>query len=108
MIHATEKELREYGDKIAAADKQAIERAVADLKAVLDGDDASAITAKTEILGQARMKLGEAMYRAQQAAAGGGEAGGPGSGGGQGGGGGDKVVDAEFEEVDPDKDRKAG
>ena len=106
MIHSTEKDLKEFGDKIPAADRQAIERAVADLKGVLDGEDVSAINQKTEILGQARMKLGEAMYRAQQGAQAGsgaesGEAGST-------GGGGEKVVDAEFEEVDPNKDKKAG
>ena len=105
MIHSTEKDLKEFSDKIPAADKQAIERAVADLKGVLDGEDVSAINQKTEILGQARMKLGEAMYRAQQGAQAdsgpeGGEAGSA--------GGGEKVVDAEFEEVDPNKDKKAG
>jgi molecular chaperone DnaK len=102
MIHSTEKDLREYGDKISAADKQAIERAIADLRSVMDGEDVSAIHAKVEILGQARMKLGEAMYRASQgeAQATGGTAGG--SGGPQ-----EKVVDAEFEEVDPDREKKA-
>jgi molecular chaperone DnaK len=102
MIHSTEKDLREYGDKISPADKQAIERAIADLRSVMDGEDVSAIHAKVEILGQARMKLGEAMYRASQgeAQATGGTAGG--SGGPQ-----EKVVDAEFEEVDPDREKKA-
>ena len=100
MIHSTEKDLKEYGDKIAAADKQAIETAVADLKAVLDGEDTDAIKSKTEILGQARMKLGEAMYKASQSEA-------AGAGGGPGGSTDDKVVDAEFEEVDPEK-KKAG
>ena len=105
MIHSTEKDLKEYGDKIGAADKEAIERAVADLKGVLDGEDPSAIQSKTEVLGQARMKLGEAMYRASQ----GQEAGGAPGGGGTSGGGdqGEKVVDAEFEEVDPEQNKKA-
>ncbi|MFO1127602.1 MAG: molecular chaperone DnaK [Rhodospirillales bacterium] len=99
MVHSTERDLKEYGDKIAATDREAVERAIADVKAVLDGEDADAIKQKTEILGQARMKLGEAMYRASQET-GGGEAGGhPGGGAG----GDDKVVDAEFEEVDPEK-----
>ncbi|MFZ1414986.1 MAG: molecular chaperone DnaK [Defluviicoccus sp.] len=105
MIHSTEKDLKEFGDKIPAADQQAIERAVADLKGVLDGEDVSAINQKTEILGQARMKLGEAMYRGQQGAQAGS---GPESGEAGPAGGGEKVVDAEFEEVDPNKDKKAG
>jgi molecular chaperone DnaK len=106
MIHATEKDLGEYGDKIAAADKEAIERAISDLRGVLDSDDADVIKGKTEILGQARMKLGEAMYRASQgqAAGAGAEAGG---GGAESAAGGEKVVDAEFEEVDPEKSKKA-
>ena len=107
MIHSTEKDLKEYGDKIAAADKDAIERAIADLKGVMDGEDISAIQSKTEILGQARMKLGEAMYRAtQEQAAGAGAAAGAG-GASAAGGEGEKVVDAEFEEVDPEQNKKA-
>jgi molecular chaperone DnaK len=107
MIHSTEKDLKEYGDKIGAADKEAIERAVADLKSVLDSDDPSAIQSKTEVLGQARMKLGEAMYRASQGQDAGGGA--PGGGGGASSGGqqDEKVVDAEFEEVDPEQNKKA-
>jgi molecular chaperone DnaK len=110
VLHSTEKDLREYGDKIAAADRQAIEQAAADLRSVLDGEDVGAIQQKTEILGQARMKLGEAIYKATQAQAGGEAPGGAGAGEGTtaGGTGDDKVVDAEFEEVDPEKDKKAG
>src|SRR5512132_1234718 len=106
MIHATEKDLKEYGDKIAAADKEAIERAIADLKGVMDSEDVGAIQSKTEVLGQARMKLGEAMYRATQEQAAGAGAG-AGAGGTSAGGGGEKVVDAEFEEVDPEQSKKA-
>jgi molecular chaperone DnaK len=93
LIHSTEKSLTEFGDKVAAADKTAIETAVADLKAVKDGEDAEAITSKTQTLMQASMKLGEAMYAAQQAEAGAGEPGHKDDG----------VVDAEFEEVSDDK-----
>ncbi len=102
ILHATEKDLKEYGDKIAAADRDAIQQAITDLKGVLDGEDTDAIKAKTEVLSQARMKLGEAMYHASQAAGAqpGGDAG-PGSGGASAGD--EKVVDAEFEEVDPEK-----
>jgi molecular chaperone DnaK len=106
MIHATEKDLKDYGDKISAADRQVIERAVSDLRGVLDGDDTGAITARTEALGQARMKLGEAMYHASQTEAGrqpGGEQGHSASSES-----GEKVVDAEFEEVDPEKEKRAG
>jgi molecular chaperone DnaK len=105
MVHATEKDLRDFGDKIGADDRAAIERAIADLKGVMDGEDVGAIKAKTEILGQARMKLGEAMYRSAQEQAGPGGSTGAASGAA---GGGEKVVDAEFEEVDPERDKKAG
>ena len=99
MIHATEKSLKDYGDKVGAADKQAIEAAIAELRAVMDGDDAAAIKAKTDNLGQVSMKLGEAMYKDSQASAG------AGAGGehAEAGASGEKVVDAEFEEVDPEK-----
>ena len=108
MIHATEKNLKEYGDQVPAADKQAIEQAVTDLREVLDGDDAEAIKTKTEALGQASMKLGEAMYKASQAEAGSSDDA-PTGGTQEPGGGGDDatVVDADFEEVDPDKEKKA-
>jgi molecular chaperone DnaK len=108
LIHTTERSLKEHGDKISAEDKKAIEDAIADLKSALEGDDADAIAKKTEALAQASMKLGEAMYKASQEAEAGaaGAAGGASPGGeasGTGGGSDDKVVDADFEEVDDDK-----
>jgi molecular chaperone DnaK len=96
LIHTTEKALAEHGDKVSAAEKSAIETAVTELKSALEGEDASDIQAKTQILAQASMKLGEAMYKAQ---AGGGEAGGAASEGSADEG----VVDAEFEEVSDDQ-----
>jgi len=110
MIHATEKNLSEYGDQVPEPDKQAIEAAVADLRTALEGEDIEAIKSKTEALGQASMKLGEAMYKASQAE-GTADAGAPGAddAGPAGGGTSDEsVVDADFEEVDSDKDKKAG
>ena len=92
LIHQTEKSLGEYGDKVSADDKSAIESALTDLKSARDADDLGAITAKTQTLMQASMKLGEAMYKAQAAGAEGGAA--PAE---------DGVVDAEFEEVSGDK-----
>ncbi|MGL4810806.1 MAG: Hsp70 family protein, partial [Beijerinckiaceae bacterium] len=68
MIHSTEKSVKEFGDKVDAGDKTAIETAMADLKTALEGDDIEAIKAKSNDLMQASMKLGEAMYKAQQAA----------------------------------------
>ncbi len=68
LIHTTEKSLTEVGDKVASSDKSAVEAAIADLKAVLDSGDAASIKAKTDALTQAAMKIGEAMYKAQQEA----------------------------------------
>ena len=116
LIHATEKNLSEYGDKIPEDDKTAIEEAVTSLREVMDGEDLDAITAKTGALTQASMKLGEAIYKASQADATGAaeatddpapadEA--PADDPTDSDGGEDsKVVDADFEEVDPEKDKK--
>jgi molecular chaperone DnaK len=104
LIHATEKSVKEYGDKVSAGDKQAIETAIDALRQALGGEDTEVIKARTTDLMQASMKLGEAMYQASQAANQGGE---PGQGGPDGTGGPkkDDVVDAEFQEVD-DQDKK--
>ncbi len=96
LVHSTEKSLAEYGTKISAADKSAIEAAIADLKSALEGDDAEAISQKANVLAQASMKLGEAMYAASQEGEGAAEAAGK-----------DDVVDADFEEVDDDKKKSA-
>ena len=73
LVHSTEKALAEHGDKVDAETKSSIETALADLKSAPAGEDAAAIQAKSQTLLQASMKLGEAMYKAQQesAAAGG-------------------------------------
>ena len=96
LIHSTEKSIKDYGDKVPAEDKSAIESAIADLKGVIDGDNAEAIKEKTNALAEVSMKLGEAMYKASQAEAEAKAAGGskPAD---------DDVVDAEFEEVKDDK-----
>jgi molecular chaperone DnaK len=101
MIYNTEKSLKEAGDKIDAVDKGAIENKIADLKKVMDSDDAEAIKKATDELAQAAHKLAEAMYaQAQQAA---GDADSAGADAGQQDAGAkandDKVVDADFEEV---------
>jgi molecular chaperone DnaK len=104
MIHSTERSLAEFGDKVAAADKSAIEQAVSELKTALEGENKEQIEQKTNALGQAAMKLGEAMYRQSQ-----GEQTpppGPGAGTGSAGKSDDGVVDADFEEV-KDDDRKS-
>jgi molecular chaperone DnaK len=94
LVHTTEKALAEHGGKVTADEKSAIESALADLKSVLESGDAETITAKTSALMQASMKLGEAMYQAQQGEA---PAEGPAAQNDDG------VVDAEFEEVKDDK-----
>ncbi|MBS1183978.1 MAG: dnaK 2, partial [Proteobacteria bacterium] len=93
LVHSTEKSLADYGDKVSSSDKSIIENAIADLKAVIDSNDAEDIKAKTSALAQAAMKLGEAMYAAQQ----------PGSAEEKPGTEGDDVMDADFEEVKDDK-----
>jgi molecular chaperone DnaK len=104
LVHATDKALAEHGSKVGEQERRAIENAMADLKEALKGEDAAAITAKTNALAQASMKLGEAMYKQQQADA---QGGGPGAGD-AGGPSAPKedVVDAEFTEVDDDKKNK--
>jgi molecular chaperone DnaK len=69
LMHSTQKSVVELGDKISAADKSAVEAAVADLKSVLEGEDAEAIKEKTNVLAQAAMKLGEALYKQSSAGA---------------------------------------
>ncbi|MBM3520444.1 MAG: molecular chaperone DnaK, partial [Alphaproteobacteria bacterium] len=101
LIHTTTKSMAESGDKISAADKSTVEAAIADLRSVIDSEDAEAITAKTNALAQAAMKLGEALYKAQQANA---EADAKRDAGAAGGT--DDVVDADFTEV-KDDDKKA-
>ena len=104
VIHSTEKSLSEYGKALSDAEKKAIEDAIADLRGVMDGEDAAAIQTRTDALQQAAMKLGEAMYKASQAEAAAGDGGGDGAGSGDEGSeggesGDDTVVDADFEEV---------
>ena len=100
LIHQTEKSLGEFGDKVSSADKSAVEAAIAELRTAIGGEDVSAIQAKTQNLAQVAMKLGEAMYAAQQQA--GGDAAGA-SSSGSAGSADDNVVDADFEEVQDDK-----
>src|SRR5690606_29270038 len=67
LIHSAEKSLKDYGDKVSADDRKAIEDAVAELKSATEGDDVEAIKTGTEKLAEASMKLGQAMYEASQA-----------------------------------------
>ena len=99
LVHEVEKNLKEYGDKVAEADKSAITKAVDDVKAAMEKEDAEDLKSKTDALMQASMKLGEAMYKSQQAA--GGEAQGAADAGASASEApkDDNVVDADFEEV---------
>jgi molecular chaperone DnaK len=103
LVHSTEKALAEHGSKVGDAERTAIENAMADLKEALKGDDADAIQQKTNALAQASMKLGEAMYKAQQEGAAAGAQPGAGASGEKK----EDVVDAEFTEVDDDKKKSA-
>ena len=97
LVHATERQLAEHGDKVDAETKSAIEAAIADVKGALDSGDADQINAKAQTLAQVAMKLGEAVYAAEQAKAEGASAetaeAKPA----------DDVVDADFTEVDDSK-----
>jgi molecular chaperone DnaK len=103
-----DKNLKEHGDKLPAQEKGEAEAAMNAARSAMEGTDAEALKQATERLSQSAMKIGEAMYKSQQAeqAA---EATAQ-SGGGQHGPGGkpdEKVVDAEFEEVDENKKKSA-
>ena len=101
LVHSTERMLNEFGDKVPAGDKSTVEAAMADLKSVIQSEDTDAIKGKIDVLAQASMKLGEAMYQTSQGAAAGEgpsePAGGPD----------DKVVDVDFEEVKDDDGKKS-
>jgi molecular chaperone DnaK len=101
LVHSTEKMLKDFGDKVSTADKSAVESAVEELKTALNGEDKDAIKQKVDALAQAAMKLGEALYQANQGAA----TSEP-SGSAEGGGGED-VVDVDFEEVKDDDSKKS-
>jgi molecular chaperone DnaK len=99
LVHSTERQLEEHGDKIDASLKSEIEAAIAETRTALEGGDTEAMKAKAQALAQSAMKMGQAIYEKEQAAAS--------SPGGQAAGGPDmskpgdeEVVDAEFSEVD--------
>jgi molecular chaperone DnaK len=96
-VHAAEKSLADYGDKVAQSDKSALEAAIGALKTALEGEDLATIQARTNYLVQASMKLGEAMYKAQSSET----TAGPGQDASK-----DDVIDADFKEVGPDDKKK--
>ena len=98
LVYATEKTIKDLGDKVPADTKSTVESAIADLRSALDGSDVEAIKAKTEALQQASYKLAEVAYADAQQAQPGNQASGsyntnPGAAN-------DDVVDAEYEVVD--------
>ena len=105
MIHSAEKSLAEFGDQVGESDRQAIEDAIAALKTAIEGDeiDNDDVQAKSEVLAQASMKLGEAMYQSEQAAAEADAAADAASDDHD-----DDVMDADFEDVsDDDEDKRS-
>ena len=96
LVHATERQLEEHGDKIDAGLRSEVEAAIAETKTALEGDDTDAISAKTQALTDVAMKMGQAIYEREQAAAASPDAEAP-------AGGDEEVVDAEFSEVDDNK-----
>jgi molecular chaperone DnaK len=94
LIHTTERQLSEHGDKVDEATKAEIEAAIADAKAAVEGGDVEAMTDKGQALAQAAMKLGQAIYEKEQATAASPEPDAPAE---------ENVVDAEFSEVDDNK-----
>lgn len=94
LIYSTEKTLTDYSDKLSSEDKGGVEEALSALKDVLDSEDAALIKEKTESLTAASMKIGEAMYKAQS------DAGAAGSASEENTASNEKVVDADFEDVE--------
>ena len=95
LVHATERQLEEHGDKIDAGLKSEVEAALAEAKTAIESGDADAMTAKTQALTDVAMKMGQAIYEKEQAAAA--------SPGAEAPAGEEEVVDAEFSEVDDNK-----
>jgi molecular chaperone DnaK len=98
LIHSSEKSLKEFGDKVSEEDRTAISDAIASLKTATATDDAEDIKAKTQVLMEVSMKLGQAMYEASQNEAAAADA--------QADMDKDDVVDADFEEIDEDDEKK--
>jgi molecular chaperone DnaK len=107
MIHTTEKNLTEHGDKVDAAVKSDIEAKIKELKDALDTAETAELRTKLEALAQASMKLGEAMYKANQTAEAAGAAGAENAASESSAKDDSTVVDAEFHEVNDDKKNKS-
>ena len=103
LIHASEKSLKELGEKASGEERHAVESAISDLKSAMEKDEKDAIETKTAALAQASAAIAQKLYaqKSEQEAAGGGSAGDADSAS-------EEVVDAEFEEVDEDRKSKSG
>ena len=99
LIHTTERQLAEHGDKVDASLKSEIETAITAAKTAVESNDAAQMSEKAQALAQVAMKLGQAIYEKEQASQASPGAAAQGAEGGQG----DDVVDAEFSEVDDTK-----
>ena len=98
LVHATEQQLAEHGDKLDGELKAEIETAIAEAKTAIESGDAEEMTAKTQALTEKAMKMGQAIYEKEQAAAAS-----PGAGADEAAEASEEVVDAEFSEVDENK-----
>jgi molecular chaperone DnaK len=100
LVHATERQLEENGDKIDSSLKSEIEAAIAEARTAIDSGDVEQMNAKTQALTEKAMRMGQAIYEKEQAGAAS-----PGGAGGAGAAeaGSEDVVDAEFSEVDDGK-----
>ncbi len=103
LVHSTQKSILDLGEKISPADKQGAEDAIAAVKEAIAAGDVEVIKEKTTALGQAAMKIGEALYK--QSGAGATDGAGPDTSDNPGADH-DDIVDADFEEV-KDDDKKA-
>ena len=101
LAHSSEKSLKEYGEKVSADDRKAIEDAIAALKTASEGEDLEDIKAKTQTLAEVSMKLGQAMYEASQTEAANKDAAADAKASGE------DVVDADFEEINEDDNKKS-
>jgi molecular chaperone DnaK len=101
LVHSTEKSLKDYGDKVSEADRTAISDAIAALKSSIEATepDAEDIKAKTQTLMEVSMKLGQAIYETQQAEGGAADA--------SAASGDENVVDADYEEVRDDDNKRS-
>ena len=102
LVASTEQSLKEHGDKVSAEDKKTIATDLQSLKDAIKSENVEDIKTKTQTLMQSSMKMGEAIYKAQQAKPEGGAEGSKASDGEKK----EDVVDAEFEEVKDSKEEK--